>query len=119
MNILFQKTKRLYIYARQVCLRNTTIYMRHITSCLRALDYAVECIVSDLVFDGLTRGPFCLDAIYMVYFVDCLDDVLVRLRDHGMRECPAGAAGEFGDDDVAVAEEVDVEVDVVDWLDRN
>jgi hypothetical protein len=30
-----------------------------------------------------------------------------------MLEGPAGAAGELGDDDVAVAKEVDVEIDVV------
>jgi hypothetical protein len=35
---------------------------------------------------------------------------------HFMLEGPAGAAGELGDNDIAVAEKVDVEIDVVDGL---
>jgi hypothetical protein len=41
---------------------------------------------------------------------------LVALGYHFVLESPAGAAGELGHDDVAVAEEVDVKVDVVDGL---
>jgi len=52
----------------------------------------------------------------MVRPTDCHDLILVPLGYHLVRESPAGAAGEFGDDDIAVAEEIDVEVDVVDWL---
>jgi len=44
--------------------------------------------------------------------------ILVTLGYHFVLEGPAGATGELGYDDVAVAEEVDVKVDVVDWLER-
>jgi hypothetical protein len=53
-------------------------------SSLRALDHAIKRIVSNLVFDGLTRGTLCLDAIYMVHFVNGLDDVFMALGYHGM-----------------------------------
>ena len=42
---------------------------------------------------------------------------LVR-DDHLVLQVPAGTSTEFGDDGVAVAEEIDVEVGVVAWLDR-
>jgi hypothetical protein len=37
-------------------------------------------------------------------------------REHVVFQGPAGAASELGDNDVAVAEELNVKVDVVDWL---
>jgi hypothetical protein len=56
------------------------------------------------------------DAIYMVHLVDGLDDVLVALGYHFVGEGPASAAGKFGDYDVTITKEVDVEVDVVNGL---
>jgi len=54
----------------------------------------------------------------MVDLVHRRNLVLVALGYHFVLEGPAGATSELGYDDVAVAEEVDVEVDVVDGLER-
>jgi len=69
--------------------------------------------VLDLVLDWLRLGAPGLDAIYMVDFIDRRNLVLMALGYHLMFEGPACAAGEFGDDDIAVSEEVDVEINVV------
>jgi hypothetical protein len=49
----------------------------------------------------------------MVDFIDRRNFVLMALGYHLMFEGPACAAGEFGDDDIAVSEEVDVEIYMV------
>jgi hypothetical protein len=69
----------------------------------------------DFALDRLRR-PSWLDAIDMFNLIDSLYFVGLALRYHLMLEVPAGAAGEFSYDYVAVAEEVDVKVDMVDWL---
>jgi hypothetical protein len=52
----------------------------------------------------------------MILFIDCNDVVLVALWYHLVLEFPASAAGKFSDNDIAVTEEIDVEVNVVDRL---
>lgn len=52
----------------------------------------------------------------MIDFIYNRDFVLVTLGYHLMLECPACAASELGDNDIAISKEVDVEVDVMDWL---
>lgn len=54
----------------------------------------------------------------MIDLVDHRDFVLVALGNHFVLEGPASAACEFGNDDVAVTEEVDIEIDVMDGLGR-
>lgn len=70
----------------------------------------------DFALDRLRRRASSLDAIYMVDLVDCRDFNLVVLGYHLMFEDPASAACEFGNNDIAVAKEVDVKVDVVNGL---
>lgn len=63
-------------------------------------------------------GVTQLDAVLVVFLVEAGDvDGLVG-RQHFVLETPAGAARKLGDDDITVAEELHVEVDVVDrlWL---
>jgi hypothetical protein len=52
----------------------------------------------------------------MLDFVHGLDNVLVAFGYHLVLQCPTCAARKLGNDDVAVAEEVDVEIDVVNRL---
>lgn len=70
----------------------------------------------NLVLDRLRLRASSLHTVYVIDFVHRYDFVLMALGYHFVRESPAGAASELGYDDVAVAEEVDVEVDVVDGL---
>jgi hypothetical protein len=52
----------------------------------------------------------------MVDLVDCRDLVLMALGYHLVLEGPTSAACEFGNNDIAVAEEVDVKVNVMNGL---
>jgi hypothetical protein len=54
----------------------------------------------------------------MVDLVDGRNLVLVALGYHFVLEGPASAAGEFGDYHVAVSEEIDIEIYVVDGLSK-
>lgn len=56
------------------------------------------------------------DAVLVLLLVDASHIHGLVGGQHIVVQRPAGAARELGDDDVAVAEELDVEVDVVDGL---
>lgn len=70
----------------------------------------------DLTLDRLRRGVSGFDAIYMVDLVDGRYLVVVALGYHFVVEGPASTACEFGNNDIAVTQEVDVKVDVVNGL---
>jgi hypothetical protein len=65
--------------------------------------------------DWLRRAPR-LDAIHMLDLIDDLDLVDLAVGYHLVLEGPTCATGEFGYNDVAVPEEVYIEVDVVNRL---
>jgi hypothetical protein len=71
--------------------------------------------VANLALDRL-RWASRLDTIHMLDLVDSLDFVDLTVGYHLVLEGPACATGKFGYNDIAVAEEVDIEVDVVDGL---
>ena len=54
----------------------------------------------------------------MFKVVDESDVYALPFREHFMLQVPAGSSGELSDDCVTVAHEIDVEVDVVDWLEK-
>lgn len=96
----------------------TPPYIHHMCSEISrwpVLDNAIEGFVPYLALNRLRR-PSCLDAIYVLDLVDGLYLVDLAIGYHLVLEVPAGAAGQFGYNDVAVAEEVDVKIDVVYWL---
>lgn len=87
-------------------------------SCLCAMHYAIECVVFDFALNRLRRRASSFDAVYMINLIDRRDFVLVALGYHFVVEGPASAACKFGNNDIAVAEEIDVKVDVMNGLDE-
>lgn len=57
-----------------------------------------------------------LDARNVICIIDNGDVDLLTLGDHFVIEIPTCASSEFRNNDVAVTEEIDVEVDVMDRL---
>lgn len=56
------------------------------------------------------------DTEAVLHLVHDLDTNLLGDWDHRVSEIPTGPAGKLCHDDIAVPQEVDVEVDVADWL---
>ena len=57
-----------------------------------------------------------LDLIGMIKFLDRRDGNLLICRYHFMFEIPACATSELGNNDIAVAEKVDIEIDMENGL---
>jgi hypothetical protein len=56
------------------------------------------------------------DTLFVVFLINRLDLNLLSLGYHLVVQGPAGTAGEFSHNDVAVSQELNVEVDVIDGL---
>jgi hypothetical protein len=65
---------------------------------------------------GCRWGVTDANAVLVLFLVDSLDFHLLSLGYHLVVEGPASAASELGYNDVAVSQELDVKVDVVDGL---